>query len=157
MEASLVSNHSRSLQLRIDGICHAAHIGFFSSRSIGHLGYAFADLQGHAYQMVSPSPSEQSEEKSEKRIESPRWYSLASALSVSKASMERMMRGKKKTHRALFYALQVLEQTEDAILRREKHFVGQCREDKIREAMRDIMDVQSPYHKVSILAPDVDF
>merc|ERR1719295_2740 len=51
-------------------------------------------------------------------------------------------------YRSVFYALQVLEETEDAILAKEKHFVGQCREEKVREAMLSVRDELSPYCKV---------
>ena len=153
----IISNHSRCLQLRINRICHGAHIGYFSSRSMGPFGYIFADLQEHQYQIALKSATSDDRkdgaESDIKKIECFHWSSLESALAVPRQSMEKQMRGKAKKYRAMLYALQVCEQTEDRILERNKYFMDSKDGDTSRgsvmaDIMKSVRTESSPYHEV---------
>eukprot|EP01083_Nonionella_stella_P023214 64205_1 len=131
----IVNHHSRYLQLRINAICTQNKIGFFSCRSIGAFGYIFADLQCHQYQIASKNKKDD-DQADTKSIECLNWYPLQSALSISNASMEKQMRAKSKKYRALFYALQVCEQTEDKILQMNHCFKSdKARDEHLVKAM----------------------
>eukprot|EP00484_Ammonia_sp_Unknown_P030392 CAMPEP_0197034710 /NCGR_PEP_ID=MMETSP1384-20130603/12726_1 /TAXON_ID=29189 /ORGANISM="Ammonia sp." /LENGTH=453 /DNA_ID=CAMNT_0042464665 /DNA_START=35 /DNA_END=1396 /DNA_ORIENTATION=- len=153
----IVNNFSRFLQLRLDRICNAHNIGFFSSRSLGSYGYIFTDLQRHEYQIelmvktVNKTLDEEDEKVS--KIETATWYSLRSALSVSNKALKKQLR-KKENLMAFVYSLQICEQMEDEILAKNKYFVGaqkaakKSRDAQMTEIMKGVRDAKSSYFQV---------
>lgn len=147
----VVNNKCRYLQLRINNICNNEKIGFFSCRSIGSLGYIFADLQQHQYQ-IDDKKQQNDKQEINKKIETQEWYPLKSSLNITNKSILKQLRGKKKQkHRTFLYSLQVLEQVEDKILETNKYFIDnkdKSRNDEMIEAMKCIKDEKSSNHKV---------
>ena len=150
----IINNHSRYFQLRINRICNEHSIGFFSCRSIGAFGYIFADLQEHQYQIKTNSKKDDAKENDSdnKVIESLKWYSLESALSISRESLRKQLKNKAKKFKSLFYCLQILEQTEDQILETNKYFSGsKDKNAEIIKAIKSVSDEKSEYHKVCLI------
>ncbi|ETO24049.1 hypothetical protein RFI_13109 [Reticulomyxa filosa] len=111
----VLNNQPRSLQLRVNGICRRnknKEVGFFSSRSVGHIGYLLCDI-GDTYAFT--------EKRNEKDKKILNWYSLESIYNCPRHVMQASYKKSIEYYLDYWYVLTVLEKFEDELLKTFNH------------------------------------